>query len=251
LRDSEARFRNLSESLEETVEQKTAELLQAEHLAAIGQMVATVAHEVRNPIQVIRTGLDTLREAPHDEKERQELLEEIEYGAKMMEGTISDLLQYARPLKLEFSSVPVKDVVEGALKLLSDRLKNISTRVELERGDEEIPVDVVKFKQVLVNIISNAADAMPGGGSLRIRSRLLERGEEKLLEIAITDTGHGIDEKLLNDVLKPFFTTKTRGTGLGLSLCKKILDAHNGTMSIKSKVGEGTTVELSLPVKNR
>jgi signal transduction histidine kinase len=99
--------------------------------------------------------------------------------------------------------------------------------------------------------MSNSADAMPGGGSLKIRSRILERRDAKLLEIAVTDTGHGIDERHLDDIFKPFFTTKSRGTGLGLSLCKKIMDAHNGTMSVKSKLGEGSTVELTLPIENK
>jgi PAS domain S-box-containing protein len=248
LRESEMRFRNLSGSLEETVRQKTAELLQAGHLAAIGQMVSTVAHEVRNPIQIIKAGVDFLRQPFSGESERQEILDEIEYGAKMLEGTISDLLQYARPLKLEFAIVPVRNLVDGALKLVADRIKNISTNVALEQEDEEIHVDAVKFMQVLANIISNAADAMPDGGSLSIRSRLLERDGGNLLEVSIADTGHGIDEQHLDDIFKPFFTTKTRGTGLGLSLSKKIMDAHGGTISIVSKLGEGTTVKLTLPI---
>jgi PAS domain S-box-containing protein len=250
LRESEARFRNLSESLEETVRQKTAELVQAEHMAAIGQMVSTVAHEVRNPIHVIRTATDALREAPHDEQEKREILGEIEYGVKMLAVTVSELLEYSKPLKLKFSHTTVKDIVEAALKLLAEKLKNITTRVELERADEEINVDAVKFTQVLANIMSNSADAMPGGGSLQIRSRILERRDAKLLEIAVTDTGHGIDERHLDDIFKPFFTTKTRGTGLGLAICKKIMDAHHGTMNITSKIGEGTTVELPLPIEN-
>jgi PAS domain S-box-containing protein len=249
LRESEDRYRRLSESLEETVKRKTAELVQAEHLAAIGQMVSTVAHEVRNPIHIIRTAVDALREAPHDEQERREILGEIEYGAKMLAFTISELLEYSRPLKLKFSFTTVKDVAEAALKLFAEKLKNINAHVELERADEEINVDAVKFIQVIANIISNAADAMPDGGTLTIRSRLKKRDEGKFLEISITDTGHGIEERHMEDIFKPFFTTKTRGTGLGLSLCKKILDAHDGTMSVKSKLGEGTTVELTLPIE--
>jgi PAS domain S-box-containing protein len=248
LRESEARFQNLSRSLEEKVKQKTDELLQAEHLAAIGQMVSTVAHEIRNPIQIIKAGVDFFRQPSSRERERQEILDEIEYGAKMLEGTIADLLQYARPLTLEFSFIPIKDVVEGALRLVADKMKNVDAHIELERGDEEINVDAVKFTQVIANILSNAADAMPGGGSLSISSTVLERDEARLLEISITDTGHGIDEAHLQDIFKPFFTTKMRGTGLGLSLCKKIMDAHGGTISIKSKLGEGTTVELTLPI---
>jgi PAS domain S-box-containing protein len=248
LRESEAQFRNLSESLEETVRQKTDELVQAEHLADIGRMVATVAHEVRNPIQIIRTGVDTLRTTRHDENEKQEILEEVEYGAKMLEGTISELLQYARPLMLEFSFAPLRDVVDGALKLVSDKLKRISVHIELERGDVQIHVDFVKLKQVLANIMSNAADAMPGGGSLTILSKTVELGGEKFLQISIIDTGHGVDPDHLDDIFKPFFTTKIRGIGLGLALCRKIMDAHCGDISVKSKVGKGTTVDLMVPL---
>jgi PAS domain S-box-containing protein len=248
LRESEMRFRNLFENLEETVRQKTDELVRAEHLADIGRMVATVAHEVRNPIQVIRAGVDILRITHYDENEKQEILEEVEYGAKMLEGTLSDLLQYARPVTLEFSFVPVKDVVDEALKLVADRLKRTNVHVELERGDAEIHVDFVKLKQVLANVILNAADAMPGGGSLTILSKTSELGGEKFLQISISDTGHGISPDHLGDIFKPFFTTKVRGTGLGLPICRKIMEEHCGDISVKSNVGKGTTVEVMIPL---
>ncbi len=245
---SEERFRNLSKHLEEAVRRKTIELLQAERLAAVGQMVATVAHEMRNPIHVIMTAVEALRLGSADEKFRQEIFAEIEYGARMVESTIGELLQYVRPLKLEFVPVPVQEVVEGALKLLAHKIKRVNARIQFESGDEKINVDAVKFTQALANIISNAADAMPNGGDLSVCSRALQHDGARFLEISITDTGHGIDEKHMADIFKPFFTTKTRGTGLGLPLCKKIVDAHQGTIIVKSKDGEGTTVELALPL---
>jgi PAS domain S-box-containing protein len=248
LRESEMRFRNLFENLEETVRQKTDELVQAEHLADIGRMVATVAHEVRNPIQVIRAGVDTLHITHNDKNAQQEILEEVEYGAKMLEGTLSDLLEYARPLTLEFSFVPVKDVVEGALKLVADKFKRLSVHIELEREDAEIHVDFVKLKQVLTNVLSNAADAMPGGGSVTILSKTVELGGETFLQISISDTGRGISPDHLDDIFKPFFTTKARGTGLGLSICRRIMEEHCGDISVKSKVGEGTTAYLMIPL---
>lgn len=248
LRESEARYRRLSESLEETVKKKVAELEQAESLAAIGRMVSTVAHEVRNPLQNIRIGVDAIREEIEDDREKSEILQGIDYGVNLLNNIINELLEYSRPVRLKRTSASLRDIVEQALKIQAHKLKDINIRVELDKEDRRISVDTVKFTAVLVNLISNAVEAMPHGGNLEIRSRFYEREGESLLGLSISDSGCGIGKEYLERVEEPFFTTKITGTGLGIPLCKKIIETHNGIFSIRSTEDEGTTVEITLPV---
>ncbi|RJP70323.1 MAG: PAS domain S-box protein [Candidatus Abyssobacteria bacterium SURF_17] len=247
LRDSEQRYRRLSESLEETVKKKIAELKQAESLAAIGQMVSVVAHEVRNPLQNIHAAVEALHAHAEQDKERSEILEEINYGVTILDDMVKGLSEYAKPLNLQYSMSSPGDMVQRALKMLSHELRNIIVHIQLDQEDRKLSVDAVKFVEVLVNLISNAADAMPSGGDLRIFSAFLQSDGGDSLVLSISDTGFGIEEKDFEHIFEPFFTTKARGTGLGLPICKRIIDAHNGTLKIKSIVNQGTTVEILLP----
>ena len=250
LRESEARYRNLSESLEETVKQKVDELRQSESLAAIGQMVSVVAHEIRNPLQTIRMGVQALRKEISEDESKLEILKEVDYGVSSLNGIVKELLEYSKRVTLEYDSWPIRDIVNQALNSLKDTLCNITVELDLEEERREINLDAPKMARVLVNLISNAAEAMPGGGNLRIRSRVSEHKGEDVLKLSISDTGCGIDEKDLERVHEPFFTTKRQGTGLGIPICRKIIDAHGGSFDLKSKLGEGTTVEIELPVKS-
>jgi len=134
------------------------------------------------------------------------------------------------------------------VKMLSDKLDNITVHTELDRENREIFVDPLKFGEVLENLISNAADAMPGGGIIRIGSDLTRIDKSDFLRISISDTGSGIDEEKLGRIFEPFFTTKARGTGLGLPICMRILVAHNGMLNVMSNINEGTSVEIILPL---
>ncbi|MBI4830156.1 MAG: ATP-binding protein, partial [Candidatus Lindowbacteria bacterium] len=111
-------------------------------------------------------------------------------------------------------------------------------------------VDAAKLMRVLINLLTNSVEAMPNGGDIRIHSEIAHKDEGAILKISVADTGYGIEEKILDRVQEPFFTTKRHGTGLGLAICRKIIDAHGGTLTIKSKVGEGTTVEIEIPIKD-
>ncbi|MBI4831176.1 MAG: PAS domain S-box protein [Candidatus Lindowbacteria bacterium] len=247
LRESESRYRLLSEHLEEMVQRKVAELQQAESLAAIGQMVSVVAHEVRNPLQNIRMGVDVLRAEVSGDASKAETLAGIEHGVSMLNSIITELLEYSRPVELRYSSRPVGAIVEDALKALSHKLHTISVTLELEQNKREITVDGVKFAAVLVNLISNAIEAMPSGGDLRIFSHFCKMNGNDVLRLSIKDTGCGIAEEDIRRIQEPFVTTKIRGTGLGLPICRKIVEAHKGRMQINSKLHEGTTVEITLP----
>jgi two-component system cell cycle sensor histidine kinase/response regulator CckA len=245
VRESEARYRALSQSLEETVLAKVAELRQAESLAAIGRLVSVVAHEIRNPLQNINMGVDTMKMKAGATPEMQEIFEEIEYGVSLLNVTVNELLDYARPLRLQPSPIGVGALVRQAVKMISPYPQNVAIDMEFEDEKTELLVDIPKMVRVLVNIISNAIEAMPEGGAIWIRSEMQE--EADYLKVSISDNGPGIEAEQLERVFEPFFTTKTRGTGLGLAICKKIVEAHSGILRIHSKKGEGTTLKGVLP----
>jgi PAS domain S-box-containing protein len=248
LRDSEARYRQLSESLEVTVRQKVAELRQAESLAAIGEMVSIVAHEVRNPLQNIQMGVDAMQVEIGEDEEKQGILEEINYGVDNLNRIIIELLEYAKPVKLKPTVANLREIVANALKTLDHKLTGINIHIDLEHEGREIEIDTPKFNSAFVNLLSNAAEAMPSGGELSILSRFQDDHGASLLKLTITDSGGGIDKEHLDRVHQPFFTTKTKGTGLGIPACKKIIEAHNGSLTIKSEVNKGTTVDIEIPV---
>ncbi len=248
LRESETRYRLLSENLEEAVRQKVAQLKQAQNLAAIGQMVSVVAHEVRNPLQRIRLGMDILNSELGENEDKIEILEGIDHGVTLLNRIVTELLDYAKPLELEYGPYRQKEIVQEALKTLSHRLDNIDLTVELDHGEREILVDGPKMTDVLVNLLNNAIEAMPRGGSLKITSRFFEQEDKSFLWLSVIDSGCGIPKEKLEEVQEPFVTTKAVGTGLGLPICRKIIEAHRGSMRITSTPGIGTTVEIEIPI---
>ena len=249
LKHSEARYRLLSGNLDREVKKKVVELQQAEKMATIGMVVSSVAHEVRNPLHNIRMGVDALQREIGDDRDNLEILDEINYGVDILNNIIEELLEYSKPLNLQRSHVPLDATINQAVKMLSHKLDNITVHMELDKEDREIFVDPVKLGEVFENLISNAADAMPSGGAIRIGSDLTRIDKSDFLRISISDTGSGIDEEKLGRIFEPFFTTKAKGTGLGLSVCMRILDAHDGTLNVTSNINQGTSVEIILPLK--
>ncbi len=243
LRESQERYRRLNESLEETVREKVAELQQAQSLAAIGQVVAVVAHEVRNPLQNIFFALDEMREGAKNDPQKLEIVERIDYGINIINGIVGELLQYSRPVRLCLAPSRLAEIIQRAIDVLNSKLSNVTIQVELENEEQELTVDAEKMTRVIVNLISNASEAMPKGGQITIYSRTTEHG----ITLGVSDTGPGIAPEVLQKMREPFFTTKTQGTGLGIPICEKIVEAHHGKLSIRSKLDEGTTVEIELP----
>ncbi len=249
LKESEERYRVLSENLDLAVKEKMKELRQSESLASIGQMVSVVAHEIRNPLHTIKMGISEIQKEISEDKRKSEIFEEIDYGLNTLNSIVRELLEYAKPVDLEYSSQPLHNIVSRALKTLRDRIGKIRVHLELEDEDKEIRLDGDKMVRVLSNLILNAAEAMPEGGDIRILSRFFELETGKILRISISDNGHGIDEKDLERIHEPFVTTKPKGTGLGIPICKKIIQAHNGSFRINSKLNEGTIIDIELPAR--
>jgi PAS domain S-box-containing protein len=249
LRESKNHYRSLSESLDALVKRKVAELQQAETLAAVGRMVASVAHEVRNPLQRIRMGIDSIRPELQGNDTKQEILEEIDGGLTTLNQIIQELLDYSKPIQPHVRPRTVQNIVQQALKALTEEIRDVNVELELEDENRKVPVDGEMMNRVLVNVISNAVEAMPNGGTLRISSRFEYEGGRNLLKLNVADTGCGIKEEDLRLIFEPFFTTKRQGTGLGISISKKIIEAHKGGIRVESELNKGTTVEIKIPVE--
>jgi len=222
-------------------------LRNAERLAAIGETAAMVGHDVRNPLQGITGAAYFLktRLASSADKKVNEMLEVIDQCVTNADKIVNDLLDYSREVWLERTDNSLQQLVTDAL----DNVKvpeNIQV-IDLTEGSLRVTVDPEKIRRVFINLLSNAVDAMPDGGKLTITSK----ESNGKVEIAITDTGIGMTEEMMGKLWSPLLTTKPRGMGFGLVICKRIVEAHGGTITAESKVGEGSTFTITLPHQQR
>ena len=235
-------FASMVEKLKET----QARLIHSEKLAFIGQMSAAVAHGLRNPLASIRAAaqLSLYRLAPSDPI--RENLQAVIAEVDRLERRIDHLLDFTKPVPLQPVWEQVNRIVENGLAGLAERLQQqgIRLEVDLQADLPEVWVDPVQVEQAVLEVLSNAIDAMPRGGVLRV----VTRRTDDAVEILIEDTGEGMPEEVLARVFEPFFTTKADGTGLGLSIAKRFVDQNGGTLTVTSQVGRGTSVRIQLPV---
>lgn len=220
--------------------------LRSERLATIGKGAAHIAHEIKNPLMLIggfsRQVFESLDSDNPNRKKLKIIIEEIKRLEALLVN-VSDFTKLTQPVK---SVEDIKAVVEDVCNLVSSEL--IRQDIEFTQSvDTNIPpmsFDPRQIKQVLINLFKNAVEAMPRGGKIHLSATL----EGKAVRITITDTGKGIPSEKLGDIFNPFVTTKPKGTGLGLAISRKIIEDHGGTIDIKSKLGEGTTCIIILPV---
>jgi len=251
----EEQLTQYSEHLEELVEQKTAELKRAERLAAIGQMAAMVGHELRSPLQAIlntiyleRKQVDLLEGylAPRKAPSAQELrggLDKLDEQVAYMSSMVTDLLDFARTPNPKITHTSVDQLIDDALHLVVAP-NNVEIQKKLDPSLPDIDVDPFLMQRALTNIIGNAFQAMPEGGTLSIVTR--KNGQSASIEVA--DTGMGIPPENISKLFEPLFSTKSRGVGLGLAIVKSIVDAHGGTITVESDLGRGSTFCIALPL---
>ncbi len=215
----------------------------ADRLRALGEMAASVAHEVRNPLAAIRSSAQSLQSGAQDSELPGIIVEEVD----RLNGLVSEFLDFSRPLEPRLEPHHIVETVEGALDLLKkqDSLQNVEVVKTFGRDLPLVLTDPDQMKQVFINLFLNAVQAMPSGGTLTIGAS----AQDEQLEIEVKDTGSGIGQEELKRMFEPFFTTKERGAGLGLSIVQRIVEAHKGTISARSTVGKGTTITLSLPIQ--
>jgi signal transduction histidine kinase len=226
-----------------------AQLVQAEKLASIGEMSAAVAHGLRNPLASLRAAAQLVRRHPASPSAT-EHLDAIIDEVDRLDRRISHLLSFSRP-------APFRPVSESLSRLIEELLPAVAEPIREHRVDLEIAipaalprirVDPMQLEQVILEIVSNALDAMPAGGRLRIGAFVVD-GTGPAVVVEVSDTGGGIPEQVLPSVCEPFFTTRQEGTGLGLAIAKRYIEQNGGRLEIVSRPGDGTTVRLRLPME--
>ncbi|MDI6828745.1 MAG: GAF domain-containing protein, partial [Armatimonadota bacterium] len=224
------------------------EMRRISELAAVGQLAATIAHELRNPLSSIKGAAQFLRKEYEDHSAIKEFLDIIIDEVNVLSKITTEFLDFARPTKLNLREMDINDVVFRTLQFMQLEMtkQNVQVHQVFAYDLPRILADDKQLEQVLRNIFLNALQAMPEGGSLYVSTGPCDGA----VRITITDTGTGIPEDKIDKIFVPFFTTKTKGTGLGLSIVQKIVENHGGTIRVQSKVGEGTTFEIRLPVSS-
>lgn len=250
------------------------EVQRSHRLAALGELSAGVAHEIRNPLGVIKNSAEMLRDRIQDDSKRRELTGYIVEEVERLNKVITNFLQFARPAEPSLETLNINEVLEHTISFLEPetRMANISIEMALAPDLPQVFADPEQCHQVFLNLCMNAFQAMNGQGSLRVETRV--RGKSysakktaplpsdyspasasdspenatTMVEVVITDTGEGIPPERLSRIFDPFFSTKDDGVGLGLSLVHKIIENHSGRIRVSSKPGVGTTFIVSLPV---
>ena len=228
--------------------QTRAAMVQRERLAALGELAAIVAHEVRNPLGVIYNAESSLRRVVGPSKDGAVLLDIIHEECRRLNQIVGDLIDFARPRELSMQPESLAGVVQEAMDIATSQpdaprvrvVRNVEGSLPLVRMDRRL------IRQAIANIAINAIQSMPRGGALRVTVRFDASDQSTLVEIS--DEGSGISEEVLPRIFEPFFTTKAKGAGLGLAVVKRIVEDHGGRIVVSSLVGSGTTFEIRLPV---
>ncbi|MGD2068197.1 MAG: ATP-binding protein [Gemmatimonadota bacterium] len=246
LRDSVHRLIEREREAEELAAARDRELEAREGMARVGELAAEMAHEFKRPLASIRTAMDLLEQEYALEEGGREVLGRMDQQLERLSETMRDLFSLARPVKVETQPVAVEEVVDDVL--LEARglpgAERVSVQRRFGRDLPKVPGDRLRLEQAFLNLVANAVEAMPDGGTL---TATVEISEDGAVVVSFTDTGGGIAEEEIERAVRPFYSTKPLGTGLGLSLVARVVAAHRGALDIRSRLGEGTTVTVTLP----
>jgi len=223
------------------------QLSRAEHLSSLGEMVAAVSHEIRNPLGIIKSSADLLKKKQAAVGNMNALPDIIVEESTRLNAIITDFLNFARPKTPNLSPCRLEEVIEKTVQFLGYQLEQQGCRVETRfaEGLPEILADAAMLHQAFLNLLINALQAMPQGGTVRVTVA----SKAKRMIVAIEDDGPGVPEEFLSKIWSPFFTTKEKGTGLGLGIVKAIVESHEGRIRIENRSAGGAVVTLDLPVR--
>jgi signal transduction histidine kinase len=247
----EQKLEEYAKNLERLVDERTKQLKDAERMAAIGQTAGMIGHDIRNPLQAIAGELFLMKQdidnSPESEckADVQESLASIQTQVDYMNKIISDLQDFARPLKPEMVEIDLCTTIP----LLVSTVQvpgNIEARSECDDTLPKIKLDETFLKRILVNLATNAVQAMPDGGKLTIQAAQ----QNGSIQISVADTGVGIPDEVKPKIFQPLMTTKSKGQGFGLAVVKRLVEAQGGTIGFESKVGEGTKFIIKFPKSN-
>jgi len=232
-----------------------------DRLAALGEMAAAIAHEVKNPLAGIEVMAGILKRQLTESPDAQNILADIIKEAKMANVIVQEVLAFVRPLRLQVEDVAIADVVRDAIGMAESHPQkgNIRIRVDMPESLRPIQGDPHQLRQIFTNFVTNAFEAMNGGGAIEITAVAIDEDESTTAEqtpgpmvmITITDNGPGIPPEVMDRIFSPFFTTKPQGSGLGLAIVRKIVDAHDGRIDVGERPGGGTIFRVTLPVRSQ
>ena len=244
-------IRGKTESLAQAYDELSeaqAEVRRSERLAALGQLSGGLAHEIRNPLGVISASAELLQQnVSKENKVAREMAGFIRGEVNRSNMLVTRFLDFARPSKLQLSEANLNEAVEGGISQLTEKLKDNAGDLRIEKDLAALPkftFDVTLIESAVLNLLLNAHEAMPSGGTLRVRVRR----EKDSAIIKVSDEGVGIPDEQLENIFNPFFTTKPAGVGLGLAIVSKFIDSHGGNISVVSEEGKGSTFRISLPM---
>ncbi|OGP52233.1 MAG: hypothetical protein A2Y79_13170 [Deltaproteobacteria bacterium RBG_13_43_22] len=230
-----------------TEEQKrlVEKLHQSERMATLGEMIASVSHEIKNPLGIIRSTADLLEKKVVQLEPQNQLASIIREESDRLNRIVTEFLDFARPQIPKMDSIRIETILEKTLHLLGTELarRRITVQKDFIPGSQTIPVDQDLLYRAFLNILLNAVQAMPEGGTIGVVVRYNSQGAE----IEIKDSGTGLSEEELSKAFQPFYTTKEKGSGLGLAIVKNIIEAHNGTIRMVNSSKGGTSVVIQLP----
>lgn len=232
----------LREAEQEAYEHK---LRESEHLATVGQLAASLAHEIKNPLAGISGALQVIRAGIPADHPHHEILHEALIQIDRLDSAVKDLLLFSRPKTPTRKSTSIRDMLHRSMILHRDDLarRGLAVHIEDSAGDVSAAIDEVQMQQVLANLLINAAQACGPGG--QVTCRYAENGDK--VRIEVEDTGLGMTAEVAARAFEPFFTTKAKGTGLGLAICQRIVEAHGGHITLESQRGVGTRAVIDLP----
>ena len=237
-------FRDMTE-----VRRLQQEISRSRRLASLGSLAAGVAHEIRNPLSSLKGFATYFRERYRDNPPDRETAEVMIAEVDRLNRVIGQLLEFARPMAMTLVPTSLQTVIRHSLKMVEGQGKEKGIGIETELPPEigEIPLDADRISQVFMNLFLNAFTAMETGGTLRVS---VARQDERMIRVSVSDTGAGIRKEDLPRVFDPYFTTKPSGTGLGLPIVQKIVEAHGGEILLTSEPGRGTTATVLLPAQS-
>jgi len=242
LDESHRKLKEQTGVLFETEEQ----LRRADRLSALGELSAGMAHEIRNPLGAIKGAAEILKDDYAPDEAKYEFIQILLKETDRLNDIVQEFLAFARPKQPEFQQVDVNEAIESVLTLTGQEARKAGVLVEkkLDLSIGRRSLDAGLLKQAFLNLVLNAVQAMPQGGTLMVESNL--RGNA--IEVKIADTGTGINEEFRKKLFSPFFTTKKNGTGLGLAITYRIIENHKGMIDVKSEPGGGATFTVKIPV---
>jgi signal transduction histidine kinase len=232
------------------------QLKERDRLAALGEMAAGLAHEIRNPLGSIKASAQYLSETSDKAEGGNEFLDIIVDEVDRLNRVVSSFLDYARPSQVDPEPIDVSAAIQLTLQLLRPECDaaNVALRVTMDTSLPKVRIDMEHLRQVLINLVQNAVQAMPDGGQIDVETRVQDRlrpgdGAHRWVQVSVRDTGPGIAPALLPNLFVPFVTTKQQGTGLGLAISQRIVSEAGGRIDVRSRQGVGTTFVVSLPAE--